>query len=169
MPFPPTNVDKSGNGKLFFNPNTDVSTQIFPLAGLTQSGLWIPFRADDNGALIVTQENASVMTTSFDSFVGQLVPNEDNTLIDKTVPVGVSRTAVKVQVICRMEGSFFFTRDSIVVGSGRTGTGQSGVMEYSVPMVLVAGARYKVVFTPRDNCPAADLECYLQATDAVAS
>lgn len=44
------------DGHIFYQPDgSDIASRIFPAAGLTPSGIWLPFALDANGNLRITQ------------------------------------------------------------------------------------------------------------------
>lgn len=97
-------------------------------------------------------------------------PSVVQTLVDYTVIPGQLLRVYQVRVVCRITGSYVVKKDGVIVGSGRTGPGESKDSFDFLPYLKAqTGNNLKVEFTSRSGIPAniVDIECYLQAGQLV--
>lgn len=157
-------VHRTGTGNIYWDPGSGIASRIFPIAGLTQSGIWIPYRVSSDGSITVITDTVGG-TPYYDDYQGTTTPGVEQTLVDVVIPSSVQRQIYQVVVATRVTGEFFVTAGSEVIGSGRTGPGCVGNIIFTPPRPLDSGVEYKVLFTARVGSPAQDVECYVQATD----
>lgn len=92
-------------------------------------------------------------------------PGTPEDLISVTVPASTTRKISKVIVSCNKSGKFEVKINAIVIGSGRTGPGNTNVEFNWLPTrSAVATDVIKVTFNQLRG-PATDVEAYLMATD----
>lgn len=91
-------------------------------------------------------------------------PDTLQTLITHTVTAD-ELLVHQVLVACRTHGKFEIYIDSTLIGSGRTGPGQSLVpFFYAVPRKALVGEVLKVDLKTLAGTPIVDCEAYVQAT-----
>lgn len=157
-------IDKS-SGNVYINPVPpgNPPTQGIPPLGLTEEGNWVPFLLNADGTI-----PAGIMgTPHFDDAIDDTTPGDEQTLIDETVPDGVTRNLNSVIVKTRVTGSFQVLSNGELIGSGRTGPGGSPTMTFNPARPLSAGTEYKVVFTSRIDSPVQSVEAYAQSSDSI--
>lgn len=140
-------------------------TQIFPAGGLTDDGVWVPWRLNPDGTPIFNLPGAGV--NHFDDARELITPGAVQDLIDEDVPVATTRALLRVYVATRAVGAFHILSGPAedLIGSGRTGPAGIGYFEWRNGRQLAAGTNYKVRFLSNANAALQDVEIYVQATD----
>lgn len=93
-------------------------------------------------------------------------PGVVQTLLDKTNPGNFNRDIYQVIVVCRFEGIIQVLLDDVVIGSGRTGPGQSqAIIPWTPPYPSLASQRIVVTFQSRVGSPSVPVEAYLATAE----
>ena len=145
-----------------------IPTTGIPALMLTAEGEWVPLQGTADGAVIVMTDTVSG-TPYFDDAQQLITAGIDQVLIEKTVPVGVTRSVMNVVVVARCYGAWTVDLDGAIIGAGRTGPGAGFGMPFTPARPMQAGQTYRVTFTSRLNAPEQSVECFLQAIDNASS
>lgn len=164
MPSPYTRTIDQATGKIYINPNTGKNSELYPMGGLTSTGIWVPIALNPDGTLVQEGSSTSI-NPHFDDVQEDTTPGLVQTLVDNTVPVGVTRYIGSVILKTRVTGYFEILANGELIGSGRTGPGGDLGMNYTPMRPLIAGTEYLVTFKSRANSPVQSVECYVQAND----
>lgn len=83
-----------------------------------------------------------------------VTPGLEQTIVNEVVPSAKDWFIYKVQIDCRFEGFFEIFKDSLQIGSGRTGPASPNV-EYLFPPAyqLLVGEAFVIKFTSRIGTP----------------
>jgi len=93
-------------------------------------------------------------------------PGSNVTLIDVTVPVGVTRYLTTFVIACRVEGTVQILSGASVILSGRTGPASPTFsFSWNPSRPIPTGTEIKVQFKAVVGTPIRDVEAYLIATD----
>lgn len=101
----------------------------------------------------------------YSKFEGTSTPNVQQTLISVTVPPDTTRALTKAIMVSRFEGFYKIYADSVLIGSGLTGPGQTPSFEWSPQRPIAEGVLIELKFTQRDQSPINDIEAYLMGVD----
>lgn len=123
--------------------------------------------ANDKLDQLIALQGGSTGTPFFVDVQTQTTPGASQELINETVGIGKTLKLKSVRITCRQSASYTIKIDSVIVGSGRVGSGiLNDVFVFEVERSASAGSVVKVELIANLGKPASDVECYLQALEA---